>query len=88
MEKHKFFAFFPNKDSEILAKPIYYRFLYLYICCFSSRVKYYIAWTLADIAAHSSGFGFTGYDENGNPKWNLLTNVNIFSFEVFSVRSY
>ena len=48
----------------------------------SHRLKYYIAWTLADVVNNASGFGFNGYDTNGNPKWDLVTNVRILDLEV------
>jgi lysophospholipid acyltransferase 1/2 len=48
----------------------------------SHRIKYYIAWVLADAVNNASGFGFNGYDKNGNPKWNLVTNVRILDLEV------
>jgi lysophospholipid acyltransferase 1/2 len=31
---------------------------------------------------NASGFGFNGYDENDQPKWDLLNNVNIVALEV------
>lgn len=41
-----------------------------------------MAWVLADAVNNASGLGFNGYDQNGSPKWNLVTNVNIFYLEV------
>jgi lysophospholipid acyltransferase 1/2 len=61
---------------------MWYRIIYLYISASSQRAKYYIAWTLADLVNNASGFGFNGYDKNGNAKWNLITNVNILPLEV------
>jgi len=31
---------------------------------------------------NSCGLGFNGYDENGNEKWDLLYNVDIYNLEV------
>ena len=67
---------------EILSQPLWYRFIYYNLCCFSHRIFYYIAWTLADLVNNASGFGFNGYDEKGKAKWDLLTNVNIIQLEV------
>ena len=66
----------------MLAKPLWYRLLYFYISASSPRVKYYIAWTLADLVSNASGLGFNGYDDNGDAKWNLVTGVNIVTIEV------
>lgn len=46
------------------------------------RLNYYFAWVFADIVHNASGFGFNGYDNKGIPKWDLITNVKIFSLEV------
>lgn len=46
------------------------------------RFKYYHAWLLADAICNNSGLGFNGYDENGNAKWDLISNINVLQFEV------
>ena len=46
------------------------------------RVKYYLAWVLADAVNNASGLGFNGYDSKGRAKWDLVTNVNIIKLEV------
>ena len=46
------------------------------------RLKYYLAWVLAEIVNNASGFGFNGYDSDGNAKWDLLTNIKILKLEV------
>ena len=69
-------------DPEILNRPLWYRFLYYNACALGQRIFFYIAWTFEDLVNNASGFGFNGYDELGNPKWDLLTNVNIFKLEV------
>lgn len=48
---------------------------------FMQRVQYYYAWTLADAICNMSGFGFNGYDELGNEKWDLVTNVDAWKVE-------
>ena len=47
-----------------------------------------MAWTIADIVNNASGFGFSGYDENGEAKWDLTINVNIFELEVIEITIY
>ncbi len=47
----------------------------------SQRTKYDIAWVLADIVNNASGLGFNGYDELANPKWDLVTNINVVGLE-------
>lgn len=46
------------------------------------RLKYYMAWMLADSVSNASGLGFNGYDENGVSKWDLVTNIKILELEV------
>lgn len=36
----------------------------------------------ADGVCNAAGLGFNGYDENGKPKWNLVSNINIIAIEV------
>lgn len=70
------------EDTEILEKPVWYRIIFLYITTSCTRARYYIAWVLADMVNNASGLGFNGYDENGNAKWDLVTNVQILKLEV------
>jgi hypothetical protein len=79
---YKLIYFFNFKAPEIMAKPFWYRFLYYSISAGSQRSKYYIAWVLGDAVNNASGLGFNGYDNDDNPKWDLVTNVNIFKLEV------
>ncbi|CAG9530747.1 unnamed protein product [Cercopithifilaria johnstoni] len=53
----------------------------LYIVMAFQRVPYYFAWTLADAILNLSGFGFRGYDSNGQPQWDLATNVKPWKVE-------
>ena len=52
------------------------------------RIKYYIAWVLADAVNNASGLGFNGYDDNGEAKWDLVTNVRIVDEEVIRFSSF
>lgn len=46
------------------------------------RFKYYHAWMLGDAICNNSMLGFNGYDEDGRARWNLISNINVFGFEV------
>ena len=59
-----------------------YRYVYFYLSCNGQRLFFYIAWTFGDAVNNASGFGFNGYDEKGNEKWDLLSNIRIFELEV------
>lgn len=47
-----------------------------------SRLNYYFAWTFVDAICNNAGFGFNGFDENGQVRWTLVTNVDIWEIEV------
>ncbi|VDM92380.1 unnamed protein product, partial [Litomosoides sigmodontis] len=53
----------------------------LYAVMAFQRVPYYVAWTLADAIFNLSGFGFRGYDSNGQPQWDLVSNVKPWKVE-------
>ncbi|XP_072354833.1 lysophospholipid acyltransferase 2 isoform X1 [Scyliorhinus torazame] len=57
------------------------RVLYLYFSLLAARPKYYFAWNLADAINNAAGFGFNGYDEKGNARWDLISNLNIVNIE-------
>lgn len=46
------------------------------------RFKYYFAWLMADAVCNMSGLGFNGYDADGSPKWDLISNIYVIPFEV------
>lgn len=69
----------------MLSKPFWYRLIHFNISAGSQRIKYYLAWVLADAVNNASGLGFNGYDEKGNAKWDLVSNVNIFREEVIFI---
>ncbi|XP_072267727.1 lysophospholipid acyltransferase 1 [Pyxicephalus adspersus] len=54
---------------------------YLYIATMASKPKYYFAWTLADAVNNAAGYGFSGVDEKGNFRWDLINNLNIWNIE-------
>lgn len=57
------------------------RVIYLYLSLMAARPKYYFAWTLADAINNAAGFGFQGYDKNGTPCWDLISNLRINHIE-------
>ncbi|KAM9316052.1 lysophospholipid acyltransferase 2 [Gastrophryne carolinensis] len=57
------------------------RVIYLYLSLMAARPKYYFAWTLADAINNAAGFGFQGYDKNGEENWDLVSNLNIRNIE-------
>lgn len=54
---------------------------FIQVSAILTRFKYYCVWYLAEGACILSGFGFNGYDKDGNPLWNKLTNVNVMACE-------
>lgn len=57
------------------------RMFFIQLSAILTRCKYYSVWYLAEGACILSGFGFNGYDRDGHPLWNKLTNVNVLSCE-------
>uniref|UniRef100_A0AC34QPX8 Uncharacterized protein n=1 Tax=Panagrolaimus sp. JU765 TaxID=591449 RepID=A0AC34QPX8_9BILA len=49
---------------------------------FLQRVQYYYVWVLADAICNLSGFGFNGLDDEGNQRWDLVTNVHPVKVEM------
>ncbi|XP_078395424.1 lysophospholipid acyltransferase 1 isoform X3 [Cetorhinus maximus] len=71
-----------NVDDKFISEASFFRKLcYLFISVHASRPKYYFAWTLADAINNAAGFGFSGLDKNGNLRWNLISNLNIWNIE-------
>ncbi|XP_005101404.1 membrane-bound O-acyltransferase domain-containing protein 2 [Aplysia californica] len=77
--------FFPP---EKLNTPEYYNMTFMERMIFVlgvmtlARNKYYFAWVLADAINNAAGLGFSGYDSQGNPKWDLTDNVDILGVEL------
>lgn len=49
--------------------------------CLRLRGRYYFIWLLAESLNNCAGLGFTGYDENGVAKWDLVRNINVWELE-------
>ncbi|KAL7735979.1 hypothetical protein ACLKA6_002407 [Drosophila palustris] len=84
----KFVKIYPVKnmkdDDFIYGTSIPYKFWYAMMATTCIRFKYYHAWLLADAICNNSGLGFDGYDKDGNAKWDLISNINVLSFEFAS----
>ncbi|XP_060705863.1 lysophospholipid acyltransferase 1 isoform X2 [Hemiscyllium ocellatum] len=71
-----------NVDDKFISEASFFRKLcYLFLSVHASRPKYYFAWTLADAVNNAGGFGFNGLDKNGNLRWDLISNLNIWNIE-------
>ncbi|XP_077978253.1 lysophospholipid acyltransferase 6-like [Glandiceps talaboti] len=57
-----------------------HRVMYVTLASFLLAFKYTVGFTSADVVCNASGFGFNGYDENGKPKWDLLTSMYFGKF--------
>ncbi|KAI8346158.1 MBOAT, membrane-bound O-acyltransferase family-domain-containing protein [Blakeslea trispora] len=58
------------------------KLFFIQLSAILTRFKYYFVWYLAEGACILSGFGFNGYDEQGNACWDRLKNVNFLSCEL------
>ncbi|XP_045497114.1 lysophospholipid acyltransferase 6 [Colias croceus] len=58
-----------------------YLLWYAYLSTLVVRCKYYHAWLLSEAICNNSGMGFNGYDNDGTPKWDKMSNIDVFAFE-------
>ncbi|RUS86504.1 hypothetical protein EGW08_005754, partial [Elysia chlorotica] len=49
-----------------------------------AKHKYYFAWILGDALNNAAGLGFSGYDAQGNPQFDLTDNVDVYGVEFSS----
>ncbi|XP_068136430.1 lysophospholipid acyltransferase 2 isoform X2 [Hyperolius riggenbachi] len=71
-----------NIDEHFLeTSSVHTRVIYLYLSLLAARPKYYFAWTLSDAINNAAGFGFQGYDKNGEGDWDLVSNLKIKNIE-------
>ncbi|CAH1988498.1 unnamed protein product [Acanthoscelides obtectus] len=71
------------KDENFLdSTSIVEKFWFLTVGTTLVRFKYYFAWTLADAICNNCGLGFNGYNKDGSPNWNKISNVDIYQFEL------
>lgn len=60
-----------------------YKLWYIMVATTIVRFKYYHAWLWADAVCNNSGLGwYIDFGHTITPKWDYLTNINIFAFEV------
>ncbi|CAH8491176.1 Lysophospholipid acyltransferase 1, variant 3 [Schistosoma haematobium] len=79
-----FHSFKPEEFlSESFAKKNYFqKFIYLSIACFGFRQKFYFAWTLSCLSNLVAGFGFSGFNSEGEPEYRLATNIYFLPIEL------
>ncbi|XP_076008707.1 lysophospholipid acyltransferase 1 [Genypterus blacodes] len=71
-----------NVDPDFVSHaPFLTRLAYAFFSIQAARPKFYFAWTLADAVNNAAGYGFMGLDENGQPSWDLICNLNIWRIE-------
>ncbi|KAL7638236.1 UNVERIFIED_CONTAM: hypothetical protein RMT77_010800 [Armadillidium vulgare] len=77
----------PNFPIKYLAEPSFfassmtYKLSYIVITTSLVRNVYYCAWFLGEAVCIMAGIGFNGYDEKGNSKWDLVSNVRYIGVE-------
>lgn len=57
------------------------RLMYITIFCFSKRCMYYFVWMTIESISNITGLGFGGFDDLGVPKWDLVTNIDVYGYE-------
>ncbi|XP_020278739.1 lysophospholipid acyltransferase 2 isoform X2 [Pseudomyrmex gracilis] len=71
------------KENEFLETTnIFHMIIFLMMTTMLVRFKYYHAWLFADAICNNSGLGFNGYDEQGNARWDMTSNVDVYKFEM------
>uniref|UniRef100_A0A8C3AHN5 Membrane bound O-acyltransferase domain containing 2 n=1 Tax=Cyclopterus lumpus TaxID=8103 RepID=A0A8C3AHN5_CYCLU len=68
-------------DGFVSSTPFHLQVIYLYLAMLALRPKYYFVWTLADAINNAAGFGFNGYNKDGSPRWDLISNLRILDIE-------
>lgn len=58
-----------------------YKLWYCYIATTIYRFRYYFAWKLGEAICIAAGFGFTEWTPEGEEKWDLVKNCEIFNIE-------
>jgi len=70
-----------NISKEMVNSPFFKRCQYLLFSTFCMRARYYFAFIFSEAVNNAGGLGFNGFDEKGQPRWNLLTNIKPFELE-------
>ncbi|XP_028027027.1 lysophospholipid acyltransferase 1 isoform X1 [Bombyx mandarina] len=58
-----------------------YLLWYAYLSTLVVRCKYYHAWLLSEAICNNCGMGFNGFSTDGTPKWDKMSNIDVFGFE-------
>lgn len=82
--EHYYFTQSIVDDAFINDTNCFYKMWYIMMATTAARFKYYFAWMLADAICNNSGLGFNGYDLDGEPKWDLISNIYVIPFEVIT----
>ncbi|RUS23259.1 membrane-bound O-acyltransferase domain-containing protein [Endogone sp. FLAS-F59071] len=65
-----------------MARPFWYKIIFVQIVSFCVRLKYYTIWLMAEGACIMCGLSFNGYDPaTGKAKWNRMPNIDILAYE-------
>ncbi|KAG0768655.1 hypothetical protein G6F62_007295 [Rhizopus arrhizus] len=75
------YNYFGALQSAWVTRSFWYKMFFVQLSAFLTRCKYYGIWYLAEGASIMAGLGFNGYDSEGHPQWNKLTNTNVLSCE-------
>lgn len=78
----KFDIEFLRSPDFLIHTPLLLRFYYIVIFTMLSRLKYYVAWHLGEAISNMSGLGFKGFNSEGKPMWDLISNMNLLRFEL------
>mmetsp|Transcript_2184 Transcript_2184/g.2278 ORF Transcript_2184/g.2278 Transcript_2184/m.2278 type:complete len:511 (-) Transcript_2184:102-1634(-) len=66
----------------IASHSVLYRAFYTYFVLMADRMKYYFAWKVAEGASVMGGFGFEGFNADGEAiGWKGVENIDILGFE-------
>jgi len=68
------------KQDEYYESPLYFRVYYLVACLFFVLTKYIGVWLMAEGSCILFGLGFNGYEKDGTPRWDGLSNIRPFDF--------
>jgi lysophospholipid acyltransferase len=73
------------KEDAFFARPLYYRFFYMWVSTSLVRFNYYTAWGFAETAFIACGLGFNGLVDEKDPskghKWNRVASYQLFDVE-------
>ncbi|KAK4312918.1 hypothetical protein Pmani_015689 [Petrolisthes manimaculis] len=58
-----------------------YKVFFILAVTSCTRHVYYTGWLLGDSICNMSGMGFNGYNKDGTPRWDLVSNVDVASVE-------